>query len=255
MGFLFTKAVSSFLLPPGVNLLLAGLGGILMVRWRRLGASVLVVALLGLYVLSMPVVAEGLLASLDTHPALSETQLKRGAADAIVVLAGGRNPNAPEYDGYDTVSMSTLERLRYGARLYHQTGLPVLLTGGAPWGEDFSLAFLMKEVLVDDFRVPVVWTEERSRNTAENAEFTKSILEKDGISRFYLVTHAWHMPRAMAIFRRVGLDPIAAPTGFTARRSARTGRLLRWLPSAGALSDSRAAMHEYLGRAWYKLRY
>ncbi len=255
MEFLVTKAFSSLLLPPGINLLLAGLGGLVMVRWRRLGVALILVALLALYALSLPAVGEALLASLETYPALSVGNLRRGKADAIVVLAAGRYSNAPEYDGYDAVSRYSLERVRYGARLYHQTGLPVLLTGGAPYDEDFSLAFLMKETLVDDFRAPVVWTEEQSRTTAENAELTKIILEKEGISRFYLVTHAWHMPRAMAAFRRLGLEPIAAPTGFTMPTSARSGLFLRWLPSARALLDSSLAFHEYLGRAWYALSY
>ncbi len=255
MEFLFIKTVSAFLLPPGVNLLLAGLGGLLMVRWRRLGAGLAVLAFVGLYALSTFGVSRPLMASLETYPALTAQDLKRRDVGAIVVLAGDRYSNAPEYGGDDTVSRYTLERLRYAARLYRQTSLPVLLTGGAPLGADFSLAFLMKEALVDDFRVPVVWSEGSSRTTWENAELTSAILDKDDLSRFYLVTHAWHMPRAMTAFRRLGLDPVAAPTRFTTPPSARTGRFLRWFPSASALKQSSLALHEYLGRVWYELRY
>ena len=255
MEFLFVKTISALVLPPGINLALAVLGGLLMVRWRRLGTGLVVLALVGLYALSMPVISRPLMASLETYPALTAEDLKRQDVEAIVVLAGDRYSNGPEYDGYDTVSRYTLERLRYAARLHRQTSLPVLLTGGAPLGADFSLAFLMKEVLVDDFRVPVVWGEGDSRTTWENAEFTSAILGKNGISRLYLVTHAAHMPRAMAAFRRVGLDPVAAPTRFSTPPSARTGAFLRWLPSASALNQSSMALHEYLGMLWYELRY
>ncbi len=255
MEFLFVKTVSAVILPPGINLFMAGLGGLLMMRWRRFGGGVVILALVSLYGLSTAVLSGPLLSSLETYPALSAEDLRRGDAGAIVVLAADRYSNAPECDGFDTVSRYTLERLRYGARLYRQTSLPVLVTGGAPLEHDFSLAFLMKEVLVDDFRVPVVWSEEGSRTTWENAELTNAILQKEGISRFYLVTHAWHMPRAMTAFRRLGLDPTAAPTSFTTRSSARTGRFLGWLPSAGALKQSSLALHEYLGRLWYWLRY
>ena len=255
MEFLFVKTISALVLPPGINLALAVLGGLLMVRWRRLGTGLVVLALVGLYALSMPVISRPLMASLETYPALTAEDLKRQDVGAIVVLAGDRYSNGPEYDGYDTVSRYTLERLRYAARLHRQTSLPVLLTGGAPLGADFSLAFLMKEVLVDDFRVPVVWGEGDSRTTWENAEFTSAILGKNGISRLYLVTHAAHMPRAMAAFRRVGLDPVAAPTRFSTPPSARTGAFLGWLPSASALQQSSMALHEYLGMLWYELRY
>ncbi len=255
MEFLLVKAVSAFVLPPGINLMLVGLGGLLMVRWRRLGAGLVILALGSLYALSMSVVSGPLMATLEIYPPLTAQDLERRDVGAIVVLAADRYSNAPEYDGSDTVSRYTLERLRYAARLHRQTSLPVLVSGGAPWAQDFSLALLMKEAMVDDFRVPVVWSEGNSRTTRENAELSSVILSKDGISRFYLVTHAWHMPRAMTAFRRLGLEPLAAPTRFTTRSSGRTGELLGWFPSAGALKQSSLALHEYLGRVWYRLRY
>jgi len=253
--FLLTKTLTALFLPPGLNLTLALLGGLVLRRWRRLGTGLLVLAFVSLYALSMPVVGGALLAGLETYPPLSDQDLRRRDVGAIVVLAGGRYSNAPEYGGDDTVSGSTLKRVRYGARLYRQTSLPLLLTGGSPLGEDLSLAFLMKEALVDDFRVPVVWTEESSRNTRENAEYTRALLEKDGIRRFYLVTHAWHMPRAMAAFQALGLEPIPAPTVFSSTSSAGQGLFLGWLPDVNALYQSRMALHEYLGRIWYRLRY
>jgi len=254
MEFLLTKALAALVLPPGLNVTLALLGGLVLRRWRRLGVSLLVLAFVSLYALSMPVVGRALLAALEVYPPLSDRDLGRRDVEAIVVLAAGRYSNAPEYGGDDTVSGLTLERLRYGARLYRQTSLPLLLTGGSPFGEDFSLAFLMKEALVDDFRVPVVWTEESSRTTQENAEHTRALLEKDGIRRFYLVTHAWHMPRAMAAFQALGLKPIPAPTAFSGASSVRRGLFLGWLPNANALYESSMALHEYLGRIWYRLR-
>ncbi len=255
MEFLLVKALSAFLLPPGLNLSLAGIGALLMLRWRRIGAGVVALALVTLYLLSMSAVSGPMMASLETYPALTTGDGKQADVGAIVVLAGDRYANAPEYDGFDTVSRLTLERLRYAARLHRQTSLPVLLTGGAPLGQDFSLAFVMKQVLVDDFRVPVAWSEGNSRTTWENAEYTREILAEDGIARFYLVTHAWHMQRAMMAFRRMGLQPVAAPTRFTTRSSARDGKWLAWLPSAAALRQSSLAMHEYLGQVWYWLRY
>ena len=74
--------------------------------------------------------------------------------------------------------------------------------------------------------------------------------EAVGEAPFLLVTSASHMPRAMMLNRKAGLNPIPAPT---ARRAA--GTTLKsdpafWLPSAGALEMSERAIHEYLGIAW-----
>ncbi len=255
MEFILVKIVSTLVLPPGINLMLAGLGALLMVRWRRLGAGLVILACVSLYVLSMSVVSGPLMASLETYPGLRTEDVKRRDVGAIVVLAGDRYSNAPEYGGFDTVSQFTLERLRYAARLHRETSLPVLVSGGAPLGEDLSLALLMKEVMVDDFRIPVVWSEEGSRTTWENAELSSAMLSTEESAHFYLVTHAWHMPRAMTAFRRQGLEPVAAPTRFTTDSSARTGGSLGWLPRASALNQSSLALHEYLGSVWYRLRY
>ncbi len=65
----------------------------------------------------------------------------------------------------DSVSRRALERLRYGAYLHRLTGLPILVSGGAPYGEPVSEAELMQAALVSDFRVEVKWVEDKSANT------------------------------------------------------------------------------------------
>jgi uncharacterized SAM-binding protein YcdF (DUF218 family) len=66
----------------------------------------------------------------------------------------------------------------------------------------------------------------------------------------YLVTHAWHMPRARQQFEAAGIQVVAAPTGFRARpwQGARS-----LLPHWTAVRDSYWAAHEWLGRLFYAL--
>ncbi|RKZ35880.1 MAG: YdcF family protein, partial [Gammaproteobacteria bacterium] len=130
--------------------------------------GLVVIALVSLYVLSIEPVAHALVNGLETVPVLTEPDLVRQQPQAIVVLGGGRYSDAPEYGG-DTVARGTLERLRYGARLHRQTGLPLLVTGGRVYGETTAEATLMKSVLTDEFGVGVKWAENESRNTFENA--------------------------------------------------------------------------------------
>lgn len=251
-GFLLSKFVAAWLLPPGGLILGLALGLALRRPWRRAGNLLMGLSLAALVALTSPPVAHLLMRGLDRHPPLTTEALEAHRPEAIVVLSGDRREDAAEYGG-DTVGTATLERLRYGVRLNRATGLPLLLSGGSVTGaDDFSLAFLMKETAVDDFRVPVVWMEEESRNTWENAAYSATVLEQDGISRILLVTHAYHMPRSMACFEAAGMEPLAAPTGLTGRLDMKASD---WIPSSQALAASTLALHEYLGMVWYRIKY
>ena len=131
------------------------------------------------------------------------------------------------------------------ARLHGETGLPILASGGD--GE----AVVIKGYLESRFRTPVKWTEEDSRNTEKNARFSAEILKKVKIHTIILVTHALHMRRAQAMFVGEGFEVVPAPTRFS--RSAQ----LQWadcLPSAAGLKLVKAALHEVMGLAYYKVR-
>ena len=205
-----------------------------------------------LFGLSTPYVAGLLLDSLQWYPALSESDTTEPQADAIVVLSAGRRRNSPEYAG-DTVGPLSLERIRYAARLKRQTKLPLLISGGELRYDVGAVAHLLDDALREDFAVEVDWLEERSHDTAENALFSAQLLKSQGITRVYLVTHAWHMPRAKAAFERHDITVIPAPTGFVSRGE---GLILGdWIPQADALSGTSYAFHEWLGLAWYWIRF
>jgi uncharacterized SAM-binding protein YcdF (DUF218 family) len=200
-----------------------------------------VFGLLGLAALSLPVVGNALLRSQEVSAPLAPEALV--GAQAIVVLGGGTNYMAPEYGG-DTVSRYTLERLRYAALLHRRSGLPLLVTGGAPFGGQPE-ARLMQAVLEQEFGIKVRWVETESRDTAENASLSARMLKDTGIQRIVLVSQAWHLPRAVAAFERQGFAVTPAATGFTRDSPSLLENLL---PSALALERSRTALNEWLGR-------
>ena len=87
----------------------------------------------------------------------------------------------------------------------------------------------------------------------------KAILTERKIDRFLLVTSAAHMPRSMMIFRKLGLNPIAAPTDYqkTDREANLTSiesRILNVLPDADNLRETNRAIKEYIGIVIYKLK-
>ena len=234
---------------PPLSLFLATVFGLVLRRWKKaLGTTIAVGASLVLVALCMPWVSAWLLTSLQTEPALPRVP-RDGKAGAIVVLGADVQPYAPELGG-PTVGPLTLERLRYAAEIARETGLPVLASGGVTQPRVASLAELMERSLEDDFRVETRWTETASRNTRENAKASAAILEERGIDRIYLVTHAWHMPRAKGAFERTGLQVVPAPTAFRAPPSLEP---MSFVPSARSLRESQWAIHEWLGRVWYAL--
>lgn len=238
--FLAKKLLTALVLPPMGPILLALCGLWLARRHPRLGRGTALLALLGLTVLSLPLVADALLRSLEAYPPITAQKLAQ--AQAIVILGGGKYEAAPEYGG-DTVSRSTLVRLRYGVQLQRQSGLPVLVTGGAPFGGRPE-GETMKEAIERDFHGKVKWAENASRDTAENALYSARMLKAAGVGRIALVSQAWHLPRAVALFERQGLEVVPAPTGFATRPPSLFKQLL---PSADALGDSSWALHEWLG--------
>ena len=255
---------TALLLPP-VNLVPLALAGMVLARFRpRLGRAVSVAALLGLLLLSFPVVSALLLQSLQAHiprgmpdPVrqrvdMADQESIRRLPGAIVVLSGdaahgGGGGILPQ----PGLGMITLERLQAGTILARRVSLPVLLAGGPAGPGQPPLAVLMAEAMQQNFSVTASWIETQSTDTWENAEFSAGILKASGIGSVYLVTNAWHMPRSLIAFRHFGIEAIPVPSRFsTAPRfdfEAFTPRVSAWL-------NSYFAIHEWVGVAWYWYR-
>jgi uncharacterized SAM-binding protein YcdF (DUF218 family) len=199
--------------------------------------------LLTLLALSLAPVSYLLLRLANDAPAVRMEDAR--TAQAVVVLGGGLRRDAPEYGG-DTLNRWTLERVRYGAKLARETGLPVLVAGGSVWGDTATEASVMRAALEKEFNVPVRWTEERSRNTHENAQFAAAILKRDGVRRVVVVMHGFDIRRARAEFEAAGLEVVPAPTVLPRFRITTP---LDFLPSMGALQGSQIALYELLANA------
>lgn len=247
LSWLTANTIAAWLIPPGSLLLLAACGLVRLRKHPRSGRAVLALALALLWALATPWVSRALLQALEPTPV---DPLRAASAQAIVVLGGGKYYAAPEY-GADTVSAATLVRLRYAALLHKQTGKPILVSGGEPAGSAMSEAHAMKRVLENDFKTPVAWAEETSNNTLENARASRAILAPLGIHRIYVVTHAWHMPRAQWVFAKSGFDVVTASTAYSTHFRV---TLRDFMPSADALNDSSHFFHEIIGLAWYRLK-
>lgn len=250
------RAALKLLVMPPSSLFLLGAVGLLVHRRRpRLGKLLVATAVGALFVLSLPIVSAALMRGLQHDEPVriealephGEPAGKASGIDAIVVLAADHNPYAPEYGG-STIGTLTLERIRYAARLARQTGLPILTAGGPPEPGGTPVSVMMKQVLEEEFSVPVRWCERSSRNTLQNLTGAQRILAAEGLDHAYLVTHSWHIPRALASAETAGLRVTPAPTSF---RTWPKRKVALAFPSSRALRESCWCIHEWLGRAWY----
>lgn len=236
------------LLPPLANGLLILLGlALMLLNRRKAGWMLAATGAVTLLLLSLPTVSHKLQQPLETYPAITQEQLQQG--EVLVVLGGGRAFSGVEYGWPDAPSREGISRLTHAAWLHQQSGLPLLLTGGRVHGETHSEAELMDWLLQASFGLKARWLEEQSRTTHENALYTAAILQQQAITQVVLVSHAWHLARAVPVFEAQGLTVIPAPLQFS---TPPPGGLIRWIPRAYYLEKSTQALHEWLGRLVYR---
>lgn len=174
--------------------------------------------------------------------------------DAAVVLAGlvDLKLSTPEYIEFN----ESVERIVTGIQLVKQGRARILLISGGTgnlYDQEKKEAPLLRKFAIE-FGVPEsqILMESTSRNTYENAVQTRRIMEEHGISQIMLVTTAMHLPRAMACFHKLGIDPMPYPVDFQLAPN-RKYRLSNIIPGPGAFRKSSAVLHEYIGLLAYKL--
>lgn len=248
-GFEYRRLIEYLVLPPG-NIILLGILALLVIFiTRRFRGRLLIFTLFLLWIFSTPWFAFLLLDQLQ-KPFAPLTEIPADA-DVIVLLGGGHYQGTNEFGGTAMPNSFALERVHYAAYLAQKTGLPIIASGGFTGEKGKSEASIMKKVLRNQFGIKTVIEEERSLNTQENAQFTKEVMRRNGLGRPLLVTHYWHMPRAIDWFRHYGIHAQAAPTArYTAGITERN--IWRWIPQARSLFYSSIALHEFLGRLHYR---
>jgi uncharacterized SAM-binding protein YcdF (DUF218 family) len=244
-------SLQPILLPPGGLFTFAALlflaARLLRVRARWPALISVAVA----YLASTPLVGETALSWHQTAPPLPAQALQpadAGGPGAVVILSAGLRTHTQGAGQPRLDSLSTT-RLLYGAELAERTDLPVLVTGGVWAGTGRRIGAEMAAFLRRWSDAEVRWTEARARDTWDNAHQSARLLQDAGIGRIYLVTHAWHMPRATYAFRAHGIEVVPAPTGFIGTPQL-TARSL--IPAPEGVQAAYWALHELLGRLAYR---
>jgi uncharacterized SAM-binding protein YcdF (DUF218 family) len=252
--FALKKFIAFWLAPFPLSLVLL-VGGLLLSRCSRritLGRRVLAAGILLLVFLGNGPFANLLISPLERqYPSIGPGPDPRiGACDLVVVLGGG-HVDDPALPAAGKLSSSELGRLVEGIRLLRMAPhARLVLSGPANRPGNPTHASIVAEAAVSlgvpDGRIDRI---ETARDTAEEAAAVRLLAGEHQVA---LVTSAWHMPRAAALFRKAGVNFIACPADFSAKSEPRSDfRDCLW--SSDALDRSTRAVHEWLGCLWEKL--
>ncbi len=246
--FLFKKLVSRMFFPVPLCLEIIGAGLLLIfLRRRKSGRALILTGFCLLCLLSMRPVADSALAVLeDAHPPLIADQIPRDLR--FIVVLGAGHESVQGYPPNSWASSSTVQRVLEGLRIKDLAPRARLVFTGGSVDDPRSNARVMASVAIQlgaEKRGMVV--EEESMDTQDHVRHLRSLLQGH---KFVLVTSASHMPRAVALFRAKGMNPLPSSTDFRARSN-----YAPWdyFPSATALENSRRFFYECLGIIWARI--
>ncbi len=245
--FLLQKVVSRLIFPLPLALIVGVVGILLLAltKRHRTGLSLVIGALAFLWVAATAPVADRLLWSLEGQY-LPVSGIPE-EVEAIVVLGSG-HVEREEFPPTVSLGRSSSARVVESVRLASGNDLAVVFSGYAGSG-DMPNAEMNREAAVElglDRDRTLVLPE--PRNTSEEARAIAAALPDTPV---LLVTSASHMPRALLVFDRSGVDTVPAPTEF--RAAQRNYSLWSLLPAAEALANTERAWYEFLGILWARL--
>jgi uncharacterized SAM-binding protein YcdF (DUF218 family) len=248
--FFLKKCISAALLPPGMFILILLVSAWWLRRLRRTLAACncLLFALL-IWALSTSLVSDALISRLENGLVIPD----RPKGDVIVLLGGGIYDRVPDLTGSGAPTEEMLARMVTAFRLQRQLGVPILVSGGMVYAGRSAEAPVVRRFLLD-LGVPdrQILVEDKSRDTVENARFSRMILQQHRFRQPLLVTSAFHMRRSVKAFSREGVLVVPIPANFMTA-SERTRVWADLLPTSGAMHSTATALREFLGLLYYHL--
>lgn len=253
MFFTLSKIVGLVALPS--NFLIAlGIAGLVLLctRFTRLGSWLVVTSLVLIAIAGLSPLGNDLMIPLEQR--FPPWDPSRGAPDGIVVLGGAISPEVSAFrdavalnEAAERITIAAELARRYpNSRIVYTGGSNALLSGGA-----IEAAFAVRELEALGVAHDRITAEEQSRNTIENAVYSRLVAQPKPGERWLVVTSASHMPRAIAAFRAAGFAVQAYPVDWRTRGWGDAGRFFGSLSEGLARTDT--ALHEWAGLLIYRL--
>ncbi|WP_353684097.1 YdcF family protein [Thermodesulfovibrio sp. 3907-1M] len=229
--FFLKKFLTSMILPPGI-LILIFLFMAVLEKKKKFIRFLAILSALFVYLISIEPVKDLLLYPLEKNYTVTE----KLNADAIVILGGG-------IYSLNSFTEDTSNRLLAGYRVYKKTRLPIIVSGSALEGktpDSTAMAEMLKELGVESDKII---EESKSKDTAQNARYVSEICKEKNFKRVILITSAYHMERAVKLFKKTGLVILPYPADF---KRSNHYNIYSFLPKFGNFSLSSKAIREYI---------
>ena len=251
MFFILSKTIGFFALPSNIVATLAALGVALMfTRFRRAGRRLATLGVVLLLLAGLSPLGNILIYPLEQR--FPPWDASRGAPSGIVVLGGAISPDVSAAHGTPALTeaaerltaIAELARKYPAARIIYSGGNARLLLAR---GNEAEYAL----TLFESFGIARerLAAEDKSRNTVQNAQFSKALADPKPGERWLLVTSAYHMPRAIGIFRRAGFAVEAYPVDWRTR--GRVDLMMPFDSLTAGLRRTDTAVREWVGLAAY----
>ena len=251
---IFRSFISSLFAPLTIFWLLITTGFLLiLLKKKKCFCIFIAIALFWLALISFAPVPNLLCKLLEqSYPPLTNVGYLSNSVGIHILVLGCGHTYDTALPANNQLSNNALGRLVEGIRLQRLLPGSLLITSGWQGGEFLPNAMVLKNAAFS-LGVPseTVLTSIKPHNTEEEALCYLSLFGKS--HKLVLVTDAIHMSRAMLLFRRVGLNPIAAPTNHLIKKSFNQ-KTVNFLPSSDNIAKMEYVMHEYIGIIWAKLK-
>src|SRR6202051_112054 len=253
MFFFLSKTLGFFAVPSNVVMTIGLVGVVLLCTRRRRLASWLVVRCVVLIAVAgfSPL---GHILMLPLEQRFPAWDAKWGPPNGIVVLGGAISPELSLARG-DVALNEAAERITATAELARRyPDARIIMTGGSSaliFDEGTEAVFAVQQLEALGVAHERITAEEQSRNTIENAVFSRLVATPKPGERWLLVTSAFHMPRAMAVFRAAGFPVEAYPVDW--RKGGPVDMVRPFVSLSDGLRRTDTAVHEWVGLFAYWL--
>ena len=253
MFFVLSKTLGVFIVPSNLIIASGALGlGLIFSKRRRVGGWLLAGCVAAILICGMSPIGALMLLPLESR--FPPWKPEMGDPAGIIVLGGGVDPELTAARGTPAISSSGA-RIVVAAELAHRYPKARLVYVGGNSSlrsANFSEADVAEGIFKNlGIRADRVQLERKSRNTDENVRFSMPLVDPKPGERWLLVTSAWHVPRAMGLFRKAGftVDPYPVDWRTSGWSDAYTFQT-DWI---SGLDLTNTAAHEWLGLIAYRL--
>lgn len=245
--FLIKKIISSFILPAGFLIVIFWIFSFLFWKKREKKLSYFFLFFsFFLWLITTDFLAINLKCILE-RDYLKNSKLD---GDVIIVLGGGIKGGYEKNNNFVLTEFS-IERLLTAYFLHRKLKLPIIVTGGSVYGYPAESEIAKKFLISLGVSENYIYPETNSRDTYENALFSRKICKAKKFQKPIIVTDAWHMKRSIFLFKKAGFDEVSyAVSSFSCSNKK---SFMDFLP--GDFREIKEFFHEVIGFYFYKFFY